>query len=101
MGNFNIRGDVCVFTPLTTHLPRANLAVMNEALKRGRGRPKGSSSPNIVSINVNELLEKLNKINSDEVKVSRTWLLDIDKSAVVSDTVPQMDESDKIEYKLS
>jgi len=74
---------------------------MNEVLKRGRGRPKGSSSPNIVSVNIQDLLQKLDKIKSDEVKVSRTWLLTIDKTTVIDDTVPQSDAVEKIEFKVS
>lgn len=74
---------------------------MNKELKRGRGRPKGSSSPNIVSINIEELIQKLDKIKSTEVKVSRTWLLDLDKTTVIDDTVPQSDASDKIDFKVS
>jgi hypothetical protein len=74
---------------------------MNEVLKRGRGRPKGSSNPNIVSINIEELMQKLDKIKSTEVKVSRTWLLDLDKTTVIDDTVPQSDAVEKIEFKVS
>lgn len=74
---------------------------MNEVLKRGRGRPKGASNPNIVSVNIDILLEKLDKIKSTEVKVSRTWLLDLDKTTVIDDTVPQSDASDKIDFKVS
>lgn len=74
---------------------------MNEVLKRGRGRPKGTSNPNIVSVNIQDLLEKLDKIKSNEVKVSRTWLLDIDKMTTVSDTVPEAEAEQKIEFKVS
>ena len=74
---------------------------MNEVLKRGRGRPKGSSSPNIVSINIEELMQKLDKIKSTEVKVSRTWLLDIDKMTTIDDTVVEAEAEQKIEFKVS
>ena len=74
---------------------------MNEVLKRGRGRPKGASNPNIVSVNIQDLLQKLDKIKSDEVKVSRTWLLDIDKMTTISDTVPEAEVEQKIEFKVS
>jgi hypothetical protein len=74
---------------------------MNEALKRGRGRPKGASVPNIISINIDELLQKLDKINCTQVKVSRTWLLDLDKMTNISDTMSESDASDKIDFKIS
>ena len=74
---------------------------MNEVLKRGRGRPKGASNPNIVSVNIQDLLQKLDKIKSDEVKVSRTWLLDIDKMTTISDTVVEAEAEQKIEFKVS
>jgi hypothetical protein len=74
---------------------------MNEILKRGRGRPKGASVPNVISINIDELLQKLDKINCTEVKVSRTWLLDLDKMTNISDTMSESDASDKIDFKIS
>jgi hypothetical protein len=86
---------------LTTALSGVNLAVMNEVLKRGRGRPKGASSPNIVSVNIDTLLEKLDKIKSTEVKVSRTWLLDLDKMTTIDETVLEAEVEQKIEFKVS
>lgn len=74
---------------------------MNEVLKRGRGRPKGASNPNIVSVNIDTLLEKLDKIKSTEVKVSRTWLLDLDKMTIPCETVPESEIVEKIEFKVS
>jgi hypothetical protein len=74
---------------------------MNEILKRGRGRPKGASVPNVISINIDELLQKLDKINCTEVKVSRTWLIDIDKTTISRDTTGESDASDKIDFKIS
>ena len=46
-------------------------------------------------------MQKLDKIKSTEVKVSRTWLLDLDKTTVIDDTVPQSDAVEKIEFKVS
>jgi len=74
---------------------------MNETLKRGRGRPKGASVPNVISINIDELLQKLDKINCTQVKVSRTWLLDLDKMTNIADTMSESDASDKIDFKIS
>ena len=74
---------------------------MNEVLKRGRGRPKGPSVPNVVNINIDELLEKLDKIKCTEVKVSRTWLLDIDKMTTIDETVLEAEVEQKIEFKVS
>jgi len=74
---------------------------MNEVLKRGRGRPKGPSVPNVVNINIDELLEKLDKIKCSEVKVSRTWLLDIDKMTTIDETVLEAEVEQKIEFKVS
>jgi len=74
---------------------------MNETLKRGRGRPKGASVPNVISINIDELLQKLDKINCTQVKVSRTWLLDLDKMTNIADTMSDSDASDKIDFKIS
>jgi hypothetical protein len=74
---------------------------MSETLKRGRGRPKGPSVPNVVTISIDDLLQKLDKINCTEVKVSRTWLLDIDKMTTVSDTTQTSEQSEKIEFKVS
>jgi hypothetical protein len=86
---------------LTPPYFRVNLAVMNEVLKRGRGRPKGPSVPNVVNISVDDLLQKLDKIKCTEVKVSRTWLLDIDKMTTFDETTQESEESEKIEFKVS
>jgi len=86
---------------LTPALSGVNLAVMNEVLKRGRGRPKGPSVPNVVNISIDELLEKLDKIKCTEVKVSRTWLLDIDKMTTIDETVLEAEVEQKIEFKVS
>jgi hypothetical protein len=86
---------------LTPPYFRVNLAVMNEVLKRGRGRPKGPSVPNVVNINIDDLLQKLDKIKCTEVKVSRTWLLDIDKMTTFDETTQASEESEKIEFKVS
>jgi hypothetical protein len=86
---------------LTPVLFGVNLAVMNEVLKRGRGRPKGPSVPNVVNISIDELLEKLDKIKCTEVKVSRTWLLDIDKMTTIDETVLEAEVEQKIEFKVS
>jgi hypothetical protein len=86
---------------LTPPYFRVNLAVMNEVLKRGRGRPKGPSVPNVVNISVDDLLQKLDKIKCTEVKVSRTWLLDIDKMTTFDETIQTSEESEKIEFKVS
>jgi hypothetical protein len=82
-------------------LSGVNLAVMNEVLKRGRGRPKGPSVPNVVNINIDDLLQKLDKIKCTEVKVSRTWLLDIDKMTTIDETVLEAEVEQKIEFKVS
>ena len=74
---------------------------MNEVLKRGRGRPKGPSVPNVVNINIDDLLQKLDKIKCTEVKVSRTWLLDIDKMTTIDETVLEAEVEQKIEFKVS
>jgi hypothetical protein len=89
------------FCPLTPEVSHVNVSAMNEILKRGRGRPKGASVPNVISINIDELLQKLDKINCTQVKVSRTWLLDLDKMTNISDTMSESDASDKIEFKIS
>lgn len=89
------------FLPLTTPDFHVNVAVMNETLKRGRGRPKGPSVPNVVTISIDDLLQKLDKIKCTEVKVSRTWLLDIDKMTTISETAQTSEESEKIEFKVS
>jgi len=89
------------FCPLTPEVSHVNVSVMNEVLKRGRGRPKGASVPNVISINIDELLQKLDKINCTEVKVSRTWLIDIDKTTISRDTTGESDASDKIDFKIS
>lgn len=89
------------FCPLTPEVSHVNVSAMNEILKRGRGRPKGASVPNIISINIDELLQKLDKINCTEVKVSRTWLIDIDKTTISRDTTGESDASDKIDFKIS
>ena len=89
------------FCPLTPQLSHVNVAVMNETLKRGRGRPKGASVPNVISINIDELLQKLDKINCTQVKVSRTWLIDLDKMTNIADTMSESDASDKIDFKIS
>jgi len=89
------------FCPLTPQLSHVNVVVMNETLKRGRGRPKGASVPNVISINIDELLQKLDKINCTQVKVSRTWLLDLDKMTNIADTMSESDASDKIDFKIS
>jgi len=89
------------FCPLTPQLSHVNVVVMNETLKRGRGRPKGASVPNVISINIDELLQKLDKINCTQVKVSRTWLLDLDKMTNIADTMSDSDASDKIDFKIS
>lgn len=89
------------FCPLTPEVSHVNVSVMNEILKRGRGRPKGASVPNVISINIDELLQKLDKINCTEVKVSRTWLIDIDKTTISRDTTGESDASDKIDFKIS
>jgi len=89
------------FWPLTPQLSHVNVVVMNETLKRGRGRPKGASVPNVISINIDELLQKLDKINCTQVKVSRTWLLDLDKMTNIADTMSESDASDKIDFKIS
>ena len=89
------------FCPLTPEVSHVNVSAMNEILKRGRGRPKGASVPNVVSINIDELLQKLDKINCTEVKVSRTWLIDIDKTTISRDTTGESDASDKIDFKIS
>jgi hypothetical protein len=86
---------------LTPPYFRVNLAVMNEVLKRGRGRPKGPSVPNVVNISIDDLLQKLDKIKCTEVKVSRTWLLDIDKMTTFDETIQTPEESEKIEFKVS
>jgi len=74
---------------------------MNEVLKRGRGRPKGPSVPNVVNISIDDLLVKLDKIKCTEVKVSRTWLLDIDKMTTIDETVLEAEVEQKIEFKVS
>jgi len=74
---------------------------MNEVLKRGRGRPKGPSVPNVVNISIDDLLQKLDKIKCTEVKVSRTWLLDIDKMTTIDETVLEAEVEQKIEFKVS
>jgi len=89
------------FCPLTPEVSHVNVSAMNEVLKRGRGRPKGASVPNVISINIDELLQKLDKINCTEVKVSRTWLIDIDKTTISRDTTGESDASDKIDFKIS
>ena len=89
------------FCPLTPQLSHVNVVVMNETLKRGRGRPKGASVPNVISINIDELLRKLDKINCTQVKVSRTWLIDLDKMTNIADTMSDSDASDKIDFKIS
>jgi len=89
------------FCPLTPEVSHVNVSVMNEVLKRGRGRPKGASVPNVISINIDELLQKLDKINCTQVKVSRTWLIDIDKTIISRDTTGESDASDKIDFKIS
>ena len=89
------------FCPLTPEVSHVNVSAMNEILKRGRGRPKGASVPNVISINIDELLQKLDKINCTEVKVSRTWLIDIDKTTISRDTTGESDASDKIDFKIS
>ena len=89
------------FGPLTPEVSHVNVSAMNEILKRGRGRPKGASVPNVISINIDELLQKLDKINCTEVKVSRTWLIDIDKTTISRDTTGESDASDKIDFKIS
>lgn len=89
------------FCPLTPQLSHVNVVVMNETLKRGRGRPKGASVPNVISINIDELLQKLDKINCTQVKVSRTWLIDLDKMTNIADTMSDSDASDKIDFKIS
>ena len=89
------------FCPLTPQLSHVNVVVMNETLKRGRGRPKGISVPNVISINIDELLQKLDKINCTQVKVSRTWLIDLDKMTNIADTMSDSDASDKIDFKIS
>ena len=89
------------FCPLTPQLSHVNVVVMNETLKRGRGRPKGASVPNVISINIDELLRKLDKINCTQVKVSRTWLIDLDKMTNLADTMSDSDASDKIDFKIS
>jgi len=89
------------FCPLTPQVSHVNVSAMNEVLKRGRGRPKGASVPNVISINIDELLQKLDKINCTEVKVSRTWLIDIDKTTISRDTTGESDASDKIDFKIS
>ncbi len=89
------------FCPLTPEVSHVNVSVMNEVLKRGRGRPKGASVPNVISINIDELLQKLDKINCTQVKVSRTWLIDIDKTTISRDTTGESDASDKIDFKIS
>ncbi len=89
------------FCPLTPQLSHVNVVVMNETLKRGRGRPKGASVPNVISINIDELLQKLDKINCTQVKVSRTWLIDLDKMTNIADTMSESDASDKIDFKIS
>ena len=89
------------FCPLTSALSGVNVSAMNETLKRGRGRPKGISVPNVISINIDELLQKLDKINCTQVKVSRTWLLDLDKMTNIADTMSESDASDKIDFKIS
>ena len=89
------------FCPLTPEVSHVNVSVMNEVLKRGRGRPKGASVPNVISINIDELLQKLDKINCTEVKVSRTWLIDIDKTTISRDTTGESDASDKIDFRIS
>ena len=71
---------------------------MNEVLKRGRGRPKGPSVPNVVNISIDDLLVKLDKIKCTEVKVSRTWLLDIDKMTTIDETVLEAEVEQKIEF---
>ena len=89
------------FCPLTPQLSHVNVVVMNETLKRGRGRPKGASVPNVISINIDELLQKLDKINCTQVKVSRTWLIGLDKMTNIADTMSDSDASDKIDFKIS
>ena len=89
------------FCPLTPQLSHVNVVVMNETLKRGRGRPKGASVPTVISINIDELLQKLDKINCTQVKVSRTWLIDLDKMTNIADTMSDSDASDKIDFKIS
>ncbi len=89
------------FCPLTPEVSHVNVSVMNEVLKRGRGRPKGASVPNVISINIDELLQKLDKINCTQVKVSRTWLIDIDKTTISRDTTGESDASDKIDFRIS
>jgi hypothetical protein len=89
------------FCPLTPEVSHVNVSAMNEVLKRGRGRPKGASVPNVISINIDELLQKLDKINCTQVKVSRTWLIDIDKTTISRDTTGESDASDKIDFKIS
>ncbi len=89
------------FCPLTPEVSHVNVSAMNEVLKRGRGRPKGASVPNVISINIDELLQKLDKINCTQVKVSRTWLIDIDKTTISRDTTGESDASDKIDFRIS
>lgn len=65
------------------------MSELNE-VKRGRGRPKGKSNPNIVSIPIEELINKLASYNISEAKVSRTWLLDLEN----------IQNKQKIEFKV-
>lgn len=68
---------------------------MNNIEKRGRGRPKGSCAPNVVEIELDELIAKLG--DTRKVIVSRTWLQSLDKSATVCDATP----APKIEFNVS
>lgn len=68
---------------------------MNEEIKRGRGRPKGSTAPNTLDIPAEDLVSLIREKRITTVKVARTWFSDLDKAVESSN----MDE--KIEFKIS
>lgn len=72
----------------------------NPIVKRGPGRPKGSTNPNFLDISVQDLIQKLEDKNIKTVKVARKWYLGLD-SAQDSDTVSPQSEPQRIEFTIS
>lgn len=69
---------------------------MNENVKRGRGRPKGSVAPNTLDIPVEDLLSIVREKGLTSIKVSRTWFLELDKHV----ESPKIEDA-KIEFNIS
>lgn len=72
----------------------------NPIVKRGPGRPKGSTNPNFLDISVQDLIQKLEDKNITSVRVARKWYLNLD-NITVSDTITSQSEPAKIEFTIS